>query len=205
MILDFDELSSGQRYFQTIQTLMPRPIAWVLTEHENGGYNLAPFSFFTAICSEPPLLMLSLGLKPGGGFKDTRINLERSKRCVIHIPDRAMLEAMNASSATLSANISEVEQLGLALKPFDGFTLPRLADARVAYGCKLHEIMEIGAGPQSLLFVQIERMFIDDVILDDAAQADRIKVDALKLDPVARLGANEYGFLHDIKHIKRPD
>jgi len=203
MILDFEALAGGQRYFQIIQTLMPRPIAWVLTEHANGSYNLAPFSFFTAVCSEPPILMLSLGLKPDGGFKDTRINLERSQRCVIHIPDRTMMDAMNGSSATLPADMSEVEQLGLSLQPFDGFALPRLADAKVAYGCRLHEIKEMGAGPQSLLFVQIEQMFINEAILEPTDNG-RIKVDAMKLDPIARLGANEYGFLTNITHLKRP-
>ncbi len=204
MIFDFAALPAAQRYFQMIQTLMPRPIAWVLTEHESGSYNLAPFSFFTAVCAEPPILMLSLGLKTTGEHKDTRVNLERSQHCVIHIPDRNMLDAMNASSATLANDISEVEQLGLALQPFDGFALPRLRDAKVAYGCKLHEIKEMGAGPQSLLFVQIEQLFIDDEILEPADHG-RIKVDAIKLDPIARLGANEYGFLTDITHLKRPD
>lgn len=204
MILDSATLTAGQCYFQIIQTLMPRPIAWVLSEHANGSYNLAPFSFFTAVCSEPPILMLSLGLKPTGEFKDTRTNLERSQRCVIHIPDRNMLQMMNASSATLAADVSEVEQLGLSLLPFEGFSLPRLAGVKVAYGCRLHEIKEMGAGPQSLLFVEIEKIFIDDEIVD-AAENGRIKVDALKLDPIARLGANEYGFLTDITHLKRPD
>lgn len=204
MILDSATLTGGQRYFQIIQTLMPRPIAWVLTEQANGSYNLAPFSFFTAVCSEPPILMLSLGLKPTGEFKDTRTNLERSQRCVIHIPDRVMLQMMNASSATLAADISEVEQLGLSLLPFEGFSLPRLAGAKVAYGCRLHEIKEMGVGPQSLLFVEIEKLFIDDEIID-STENGRIKVDALKLDPIARLGANEYGFLTDITHLKRPD
>lgn len=204
MILDFSTLAAGQRYFQMIQTLMPRPIAWVLTEHENGSYNLAPFSFFTAVCSEPPILMLSLGLKPTGEFKDTRINIERSQRCVIHIPDRSMLALMNASSASLAEDVSEVEQLGLPLSPFEGFDMPRLADAKVAYGCKLHEIKELGAGPQSLLFVEVEQMFIADDIVE-VSDAGRIKVDALKLDPIARLGANEYAFLTDVTHLKRPD
>jgi len=204
LILDFSTLASGQRYFQMIQTLMPRPIAWVLTENNNGSYNLAPFSYFTAVCAEPPILMLSLGLKPTGGFKDTRINLERSKSCVIHIPDRTMLDAMNASSASLAEDVSEVEQLGLPLTLFEGFAMPRLADAKVAYGCKLHEIKELGAGPQSLLFVEIEQMFIADEIVE-VSDAGRIKVDAQKLDPIARLGANEYAFLSDVTHLKRPD
>ena len=204
LIEDFASLTSGQRYFQTIQTLIPRTIAWVLTEHANGSYNLAPFSYFTAVCSEPPLLMLSMGLKPTGGFKDTRINLEHSRYCVIHIPDRAMLEAMNASSATLADDVSEVEQLGLSLQSFDGFALPRLTDAKVAYGCSLYQIQEIGAGPQSLLFVQVEQIFINDGIID-VLENGRVKVNATKLDPIARLGANEYGFLTDVTQLMRPD
>jgi len=204
MILDFETLDSGQRYFQTIQTLMPRPIAWVLTKHKNGSYNLAPFSFFTAVCSEPPILMLSLGLKPTGSLKDTHTNLERDQQCVIHIPDRTMLEAMNTSSTSLDAGISEIEQLDLSLTTFEGFTLPRLSDAKVAYGCKLHDIKPIGTGSQSLLFVEIEQMYIDDKVIEPTENG-RIKVDALKLDPIARLGANEYGFLTDITHLKRPD
>jgi flavin reductase (DIM6/NTAB) family NADH-FMN oxidoreductase RutF len=204
MILDFARLSAKERYLHTIQALIPRPIAWALTENEGGDFNLAPFSFFTAVCSEPPILMLSVGKKPDGSLKDTRLNLEARGECVIHIPSRHGLAAMNASSATLAHGVSEVTDQGLTLSTFDGFRLPRLADAHVAFGCRLHEIQEIGAGPQSLLFVEVQRLFIDDAILE-ARDDGRIKVDTQKLDPVARLGANEYAFLHDISHLKRPD
>ena len=65
MILDFNQLAPSQRYFAMVQTIIPRPIAWVLTdngdarEHQPRTLNLAPFSFFTGICSDPPLLMIS--------------------------------------------------------------------------------------------------------------------------------------------------
>ena len=71
MILDLSALQPAQVYFQMIQTLVPRPIAWVLSEIENDKYNLAPFSYFNAVCSDPPLIMLSVGKKPDGSFKDT--------------------------------------------------------------------------------------------------------------------------------------
>jgi len=204
LIIDFDQRTPRERYIQTIQTLIPRPIAWVLSENENGSFNLAPFSFFTAVCADPALVMLSLGHKPDGNLKDTRTNLESRGHCVIHIPDRSMLEAMNASSATLDAGESEVDKLGLKLTDFDNFRLPRLADAKVAYGCSLYRIEEIGAGPQSLIFAEIQRLYIDDAILEPRDD-DRIKVDTMKLDPVARLGANEYAFLHEVTHLRRPD
>jgi len=204
MIIDFAKLSANQRYLQTIQTLIPRPIAWVLSENDSGSFNLAPFSFFTPVCSEPPLLLLSLGSQPDGSLKDTRRNIEAREDCVIHIPDRSQLAAMNASAATLPADVSEVEALGLSLAPFEGFRLPRLASAKVAFGCSLYEINEIGAGPQSLIYVEIQCLYIDDAVLaprDDG----RVKVDAASLDPVARLGANEYAFLHDITALVRPE
>lgn len=204
MILDFEELSASQRYFQTIQTLLPRPIAWVLSENESGGFNLAPFSYFTAVCSEPPLVMLSMSKKTESELKDSCANIAERRNFVIHIPSRNDLEAMNASSATLPAGVSEVEQLGLELTEFDGFPLPRLASAKVAYGCSLYEVKEIGSGPQTLIFGKVERMFLDDAILEERSD-DRIKVDAAKLDPVARLGAGEYAFLTDIAKLVRPD
>ncbi len=204
MILDLDELSPAQAYFQMIQTLVPRPIAWVLSEHANGGLNLAPFSYFTAVCAEPPLVMISVGHKPDGALKDTRANIEARGDFVIHIAHRELLEVMNASSATLPADVSEIEQLGLQTVPFAGSRLPRLAAARVAYACSLYEIQEIGPGKQSLIIGQVKQIYLDDAIVDTSV-AGRIRVDAGRLDPIARLGASEYAMLSDIVRLKRPD
>ena len=65
MILDLDQLSPSQTYFQMIQTLIPRPIAWVLSEHANGSLNLAPFSSFTAVGAEPRSRALLCGFGVG--------------------------------------------------------------------------------------------------------------------------------------------
>jgi flavin reductase (DIM6/NTAB) family NADH-FMN oxidoreductase RutF len=203
MILDLDELAPNQTYFQMIQTLIPRPIAWVLSENAGGSYNLAPFSYFTAVCAEPPLVMISLGHKPDGSLKDTRVNIEQRGDFVIHIAHREMLEAMNASSATLAAGVSEVEQLGLETTAFAGSRLPRLADARVAYACERYEIREIGPGRQSLIFGRVKHIYLDDGIVDISLEG-RIKVDAERLDPIARLGGSEYAMLSEVIRLKRP-
>ncbi|HXH64379.1 MAG TPA: flavin reductase family protein [Mariprofundaceae bacterium] len=203
MILDLDALSPAQTYFQMIQTLIPRPIAWVLSEHAGGSLNLAPFSYFTAVCAEPPLVLISVGHKPDGSLKDTRVNIEERDDFVIHIAHREMLEAMNASSATLPAGVSEVEKLGLATVPFPGSRLPRLAAARVAYACKRFEIREIGPGKQSLIIGRITHIYLDDTIIDVSVDG-RIRVDAESLDPIARLGASEYAMLSEVVRLKRP-
>ena len=74
MIIQFADLKPLQRYHMMTQTIIPRPIAWVLTENDNGSSNLAPFSYFTALCSDPALVVLSIGKKPDGSLKDTRHN-----------------------------------------------------------------------------------------------------------------------------------
>lgn len=204
MVIDFEQMAPGQRYFQTIQTLIPRPIAWVLSEHEAGHFNLAPFSYFSAVCSDPALIMISVGRQADGSHKDTRTNIEVGGKFVVHIPHMAMLEAMNESSATLPPDVSEVERLGLATVPFDGFALPRLRDARVAYGCELHAMHELGNAGQSVIYGEIKQLYVDDAIIDTSVEG-RIKVDAASLDPVARLGANEYASIGEVIRLKRPD
>ena len=203
MILDFNELTASQRYFQMIQTLVPRPIAWVLSENENGTLNLAPFSYFTAVCSDPALIMISVGRKSADQEKDTRVNIEARRHFVVHIPSFDQLEAMNASSETLPAGESEVEKLGLETVRRDGFPLPMLADCRAAFACSLHTIHEMGHARQAVIYGEVTALYLDEAIIDPTA-GDRIKVDAMKLDPVARLGANEYARLVEVVPLKRP-
>ena len=63
MLVNLSEFSRPDAYFAMTQTVLPRPVAWVLSENENGSYNLAPYSFFNAVSSDPPLLMFSVGLQ----------------------------------------------------------------------------------------------------------------------------------------------
>lgn len=191
MNIDLNSLTPGEVYFSMIQTLVPRPIAWVLSENANGRYNLAPFSYFTAVSSNPPLVMISVGKKPDGTDKDTHVNIQARRHFVIHIPSRDQLEAMNQSSATLPAETSEVDELNLQTIPFEGCVLPRLKDAKIAFGCECYEIHAIGNTPQAMILGRVNQIYIDDSVIELDAKG-RYKVDTLKLDPVARLGASEY-------------
>ncbi len=203
MNIELAGLSANQVYFTLTQALVPRPIAWVLSENPVGGYNLAPFSYFTAVCSDPPLILLSIGNKSEGRPKDTCVNIEARREFVVHIPHRAQMEQVNDSSATLPAEESEVERLGLELAPFDGFRLPRLAQCRLAMACELYEIQKIGAAPQSLIFGRIKTLFVDDdVMVED--ERGRSKIDASRLDPLSRLGAGEYLSFGSVMPLGRP-
>ncbi len=169
MYFNLESLSPGQIYVRMIQTLIPRPIAWVLSENTGGSLNLAPFSYFNAVCSDPPLIMLSVGKKPDGSFKDTRVNIEQRGRFVIHIAHKEMAQELTASSASLPAADSELERMGLETRPFEGFGLPRLAVCRVAYACERYRVEEIGGTPQSLILGLVKRIYVDDAVLSEDA------------------------------------
>ncbi|MCP4042918.1 MAG: flavin reductase family protein [Gammaproteobacteria bacterium] len=191
MNIDLSDLSASRIYFAMTQTLLPRPIAWVLSESANGSYNLAPFSYFNAVCSDPPLVMMSIGWKADGSEKDTRLNIKERNHFVIHIPHKELAEAVNTSAAPLPAGESELDKQGLHTTPFEGSLLPRLTDCRVAYACERYEIHEIGNKRQALILGLVKSIYIDDLVVTADAKG-RIKVDAEKIDPLGRLGAGEY-------------
>ena len=203
MILDLSQLKPAQVYFHMIQTLIPRPIAWVLSEIEPDKYNLAPFSYFNAVCSDPPLIMLSVGKKPDGSFKDTRVNIEQRRDFVVHIAHRDMLQDLNQSSATLDADISELDQLGIETTAFEGSRLPRIEACRIACACECYDIHELGSTPQSIIYGKVNHIYIDDDITS-VNEKGRLKVHADKLEPIARLGADEYMSFGEIISLARP-
>lgn len=203
MNIDLSQLSTSEVYFSMIQTLVPRPIAWVLTENSQGRFNLAPFSYFNAVSSNPPLMMISIGKKPDGSDKDTLVNIQQRQNFVIHIPSRDQLEVMNQSSATLPEEVSEVDEFNLETVNFDGFSLPRLKQARIAYGCQCYQIQQIGNTPQSMVLGQITQLYIDDEVIDIDSKG-RFKLDTIKLDPVGRLGASEYMACGEVLKLRRP-
>ena len=203
MQIDFNQLSPNAVYFNIIQTLVPRPIAWVLSENRSGSYNLAPFSYFTAVSSNPPLLMISVGKKPDGSDKDTLINIEQRKEFIVHIPHFDQLTEMNESSATLPEGDSELERLQLETTAMEGIRLPRLKESRIAFACECYEIHEIGNTPQAMILGKVQSLYIDDEVAVNDPKG-RLKVDTEKLQPVSRLGASEYMRSGEIITLGRP-
>lgn len=204
MYIDFGDMTPQQVYITMTQTVIPRPIAWVLSENPDGSLNLAPYSYFNAVSSDPALVMISAGVKPDGGIKDTRDNIRDRRDFVIHITSLDQLDNMNASSASFDPGVSEVDQLGLSTVPIEGSRLPRLADARVAFACSLYDIHYIGEGPQSLILGEVHGLFVDDSAVAEDAKGRR-KILADKINPVGRLGASEYVSFGELLTRQRPD
>lgn len=201
MISQLSELSPNQRYHLITQCLVPRPIAWVLTGNEDNSLNLAPFSYFGGVSSDPPLIMLSIGKKSDGSDKDTRKNIIRDGHFVIHIPDDSQVNDVSASAASFDYQTSEVDALQLATQPFADFSLPRLCDTRVAFACTRYRIEDITAS-QAMVLGEIQTIYVDDNIVQ--ASDGRVSLDQKGLSPLSRLGGNEYGTLGEIASVTRP-
>jgi len=206
MIIDFQQQTALTRYHLLTQTVVPRPIAWVLSENEDNSVNLAPFSFFNAICSEPPLLVISIGKKATGEAKDTRRNILSGRDCVIHIASVAHANAVSLSATDLQYGDSEVKHGQLAVTEFPGCPLPRLRDCHIAYHCRLYDSHEIGPHQQAIIYVEVLQLYVkDDVITHSEHNGkQRYTIDTQKVDPLARLGGATYADLGNLITVERP-
>lgn len=202
MDLDLSSLSKGEIHRLLTQCILPRPVAWVLSDNGNGTYNLAPFSYFSGLSSAPPLLLISVGRKPGGARKDTWVNVVERDDFVVHIPPRELAEAVTQTSATLPHGESELDLTGLATVPMEGSRLPRVVGPKIALACRKYQVIEVGDGPQGLILGEIRRLHLDDDVA--RREGESLLIDPLKVNPVARLGGNDYGFLGDILTVPRP-
>jgi len=203
MQIKLDELSSPMAYFTMTQTVVPRPIAWILSENEDAGFNLAPFSYFNAVCSDPPLVMVSIGTQDDGSEKDTLRNIKARSQFVIHIASSNQLPELNQSSATLPPGESEVLANRLQTTSVEGFRMPRLSDCKIALMCERYQIQTIGNNLQSLLFAEIREIYLDDDCVE-VSDNGRLKVLAERVQPLARLGASEYASFGDVLVARRP-
>ncbi len=205
MIIDLGKLSPNQIYYQFIQTLIPRPIAWILTDNGNGTYNLAPFSYFNGVSSDPPLIYVSIGLKPDGSKKDTWHNINERNHFIVHIPSSDLVKEVNDSSETLPFGESEISKLNLELEYFDlSLTpLPRIKKTKIAFICEKFQIIEIGNIPQGIILGLVKFIYVDNSVIT-IEEKNRIVVDPKKVDPLSRLGASTFAKLGELIELKRP-
>ena len=200
MLLDLDQLASGVVFRVMTQIIIPRPIAWVLPD-SGGAWNLAPFSFFNGVCSDPPLVMISVGRRPDGAKKDTWVNIEERCDFVIHLADAPHGEEVSESSAAIPHGESELDRIGMATEAVEGERMPRVVGPKVALFCARHAIHEVGNRPQGLILGEVHRVWVAD---DAVSSEEDLTIDAARLTPLARLGGIQYADLGKIREITKP-
>lgn len=193
MVLDFAQLEPAHIYHAMTQVIVPRPIAWILSLNEDQSYNLAPFSYFSGVCSKPPLISVSIGKKKDGSPKDTRRNILERKKFVIHIPSSEQAQVVTDSAKVFDYGESELNHLGLSLEPQDGFSMPILKGTQVAMECELHQHFEVGDVEQALILGKIHKIYAQDQHY--TKENDRHQFDVQTIAPLARLGGKDYASL----------
>lgn len=201
MELDFSQMAPLEAYRWLASTVTPRPIAWVSSVAADGTTNLAPFSFFQVISDDPPTLMVNVNHHADGSLKDTLRNVQATGELVIHLVSFAQSQQMNASSAGLAHGQSEFEHCQIAHVVSNLVAPPRVADAVVAFECKVAEIQPYPRdNPNcSLIFAQVLLAHVRDDVLNEKGRAD-----PHKLDLVGRLGGAAYTRTNDTFEMIRP-
>jgi len=185
MIIDTKDLDRGQIYKLLTSIIVPRPIAWVSTVSKDGVYNLAPFSYFAGVSSEPPVLMISVGRKENGEKKDTWKNIEETGDFVVNIVTKELAEKMNTTSAPFEEHIDEFEKAGLTPQKAQVVKSPLVKEAPINLECEKYQITNIGN--MGVIFGKVLKVHIKDYILNEKGY-----VDTNKLSIVGRLGGANY-------------
>lgn len=199
MTIRYEEIEAIQRYKLMSNCVIPRPIAWISTEDEDGVVNLAPFSYFTPLSSNPPIMIVSIGHKEPGVPKDTLANIRRSGRCTINMSASKQLEQMHFSSKPLPKGVSEAKLFDIAMSRVEQGYPPIVEGVKTAFFCTLYQELEIEGSKTIPLILKIESQYIDDSTILDR---DRLRVDCKS---VGRVGADYILFDETIKAPEIPN
>ncbi len=200
MQIDPDNEDPSFVYSAMIRAITPRPIAWVSTISPGGVSNLAPFSYFNGVCSQPAALMFSAVNKQDGGKKDTIVNIESGGQFVVNVVPYSLAEEMSATAAEFDYEISEFESVGIETEKSQRVGPLRVANSPVCFECEVMQIVRVGEGPlaANVVIGKILLMDIKDEVLDD-----RNKIDPELIDTIGRLGGLGYCRTTERFEIKR--
>jgi flavin reductase (DIM6/NTAB) family NADH-FMN oxidoreductase RutF len=182
--------------------VLPRPIGWISTIDISGRPNLAPFSFFNVVCSNPPTVLFCPLIRGiDGNKKDTLNNVRATKEFVVNIVTEKLLSAMNASSVEAPAGFNEFEFAGLTPASSMTVTPPRVAESPIHFECRVREIIDINDAPGggSIVIGTILHIHVEDNVM---IGMDKINLTALQ--PLGRLAGGAYSRVTDIIELERP-
>lgn len=186
MLFDFSKLETLHRYKILSFTVLPRPIAWVITEDKRGARNAAPFSFFNVLTTDPPLIALGFTERNPQG-KNTPAKIAETGEFVVNLVPFSLLEQMNITAIEFPREVDELTEADLTVVPSEKVRPPRIAESPVALECRLWQQISLESG-QSIILGEVLAVHLDDAAVIDG---DKCYVDSEKLDLIGRLN-NRY-------------
>ncbi len=189
-VFDPAEMGAGAFYRVMNSVVVPRPIAWVCSRSADGVLNLAPHSFYTVACVDPPVVQFT-----SVGRKDSLRNIEATGEFTVSLTPEWLFEQVNATGTDFPPGVSEAEECGVRLEPSEQVSVPRVADSPVAVECTLHSTVRLG--DSTVVFGRVEVLSVWESAVGDG----RPRIEHLQ--PLARLGGNEWATIGELKVIPR--
>lgn len=195
-------MSERENYKFLIGSIIPRPIAFITTQSENGVVNAAPFSYFNIVSANPPMISVSVQRRDGM-MKDTARNIMNTKEFVVHIVNQGILRDVNETADELDMDESEITRTHFTLVSSDKISVPAVNEAKIRFECILEQAVQLGDTDAKiscdLLIGKIVCYHIEQSLYHKG------RIDAQALQPVARLAGNTYSLLGETFDLKRPD
>lgn len=202
-MLDLDPatLSPKDIYKLIIGAIVPRPIAFVSTVSAAGVGNLAPFSFFNGISSNPACVMIAVSRKEDGSKKDTLRNIEETKQFVVNSANEWLIEPLVHCAGVYPYGVDEMNLVGLTPEPSVKVKPARVKESSFQMECALYKALEIGdgsAGSTTVVFGKILYMHAHESIYKDG------KILFSEHRAIGRLGGFSYGRIAETFDIPVP-
>src|SRR5215469_6430597 len=168
MLFDFKELPPKECYKLLVSVVIPRPIAWVVTQDARGELNAGAFSFFNAFSGDPPVVAIGVGNNKPGKPKDTGVNIRETGQFVVNLVSEANAEQMNITAIEFEYGVNELEQAELTTVPSVFVKPPRIGESPVAMECELMQIVDLGE--TGLVLGRVLAMHVRDEFVLDAGK-----------------------------------
>lgn len=183
--------------------VVPRCIGWISSLSASGVVNLAPYSFFNAVSSDPPMVMFASGGQQPHGPKDSITNIEQTREFVCNLATWELREQMRLSSAPTRPEVDEFDYTGLAYEPAILVKPPRVKATPIHLECVYHQTVELPSrnseSRNAMLIGEVVGVHIRDQVLTDGL------VDMSKLRPIARLGYMDYAVVDTVFSMPMPE
>lgn len=195
-----ESLATPDIYRLLVGGVTPRPIAWISSVSEAGVHNLAPYSFFSVVSVNPPVLSYTQVNPQTGQDKDTLKNLIATKECVVHIVDSEALERMNLTCVNLPSEQSEFDFAEVESEASQMVAALSVKDAPVRYECRLREVLRMGEQPGngSLVLLDVVSVYVSDHLYQEG------HINQRELDSVGKMGGDFYSFTTGLEALARP-
>ncbi len=197
MFYTTDNNTHGLRHDPFKTLVAPRPIGWVTSLNKDGAVNLAPYSFFNAMSTDPHVVVFG-----SQGRKDSQANIEDTGEFVCNLATWDLRDAMNETSAMVDPSVNEMERAGLEAAPSRMVKPPRVAATPVALECRYMQTVLFPQKPGypqcAAVFGEVVGIFIDDSVIEDGM------IDITRMRTIARCGYQDYTSVDSIFAMTRP-